>query len=59
MSLQLGHIVVTRHGRTTRIQRCTDEQQYQALRIFGVRESVAAAVTARLVTINLKASNEP
>lgn len=53
MTVQLGHIVVTRHGRTIPIQRWTDNDYYQALKAFGAREAVAAAAAKGLITINL------
>ena len=56
MSIALGAIVVIRHGRTTSIQRWTDEAYYHALRAFGARESVAAAAAAGLITVRIGAS---
>lgn len=56
MTIQLGHIVVTRHGRTIPIQRYTDNHYYAALKAFGAREAIAAAAAAKLITVNVRTS---
>lgn len=56
MSITLGNVVVTRHGRIVPIQTWTDNDYYHALRAFGARESVAAAAAAGLITVKTGAS---
>jgi hypothetical protein len=55
MSTVNGAIVVTRHGRTTPLQRWTDHDFYAALVVFGARESVAAAAAKGLITVKTRA----
>lgn len=51
IAVQDNTIVVLRPGRTIPIQPLNDSMRYQALRAFGVTESVAAALTRGLITI--------
>jgi hypothetical protein len=53
MTVALGHLVITRHGRAVRIQMLNDATYYAALRIFGTRDIVAQALTANLITITI------
>lgn len=51
-----AHLVVKHHGQTTTIQRCTQQEYYTALVIFGVRSSAAEAAAKGLITVKLKAA---
>lgn len=50
-----AHLVVKRHGQTTTIQRCTQQEHYAALVIYGVRSAAAEAATKGLITVKLRA----
>jgi hypothetical protein len=54
LTLDGGALVATRPGRTVRLQEISAQDRYRALRAFGVRESVAAAVVAGLITVTVK-----
>ncbi len=56
MSIIAGAIVVTRHGRTTPLQRWSDHDFYAALLAFGVLPSAAAAAAKGLITVKTRAS---
>ena len=56
MAVSCGALVVTTHGRTVPIQPLTDDHYYQALRVFGVKPSAAAAAAKGLITLNVKVS---
>jgi hypothetical protein len=48
-------IVVERAGRVIPLMRVTEETQFSALRAYGVRPAIAAAVAARLCYVRVRA----
>lgn len=46
-----GQMTVCHNGRSVAIQRITDESYYQALKIYGARDSVAQAAAKGLITV--------
>lgn len=51
-----NHIVRTVNGRITWIVQITEQEQYQALIKYGVREVVASAIVKGLITLTVKTS---
>lgn len=49
-----GAILCLRPGRAVVVARAGELERYQALRVYGVKASVACAVAVGLVTIKLK-----
>jgi len=54
LTMQGGVLSAERGRRSIPLQHVTEADRYRALRLFGVRPEVAAAVAAGLITVNLK-----
>ena len=55
LSEQDGRMISVNHTRVVVVARLTAEDMYRALLAYRVRESVAAAVAAKLIVIKLVA----
>lgn len=53
MALADGAIVVLRHRRAIPVATVTALDTFTALRLYGIGETIAAAVAARIITIRL------
>lgn len=54
MNASHGYLTVERLGRAIKIQRLNDQTYFTALRTMGVNETLAQALTARLITLPMK-----
>ena len=54
MTLDAGALLIVRNGRAVELQRITPHDRYLALVGCGVRESFAAAVAAKIITMKVR-----
>jgi len=55
MSTANNALLISRPGRLIRIAGAGPQEQYRALRAYGIRDIVAQAVAAKLITIRVRA----
>jgi len=55
MSTANNALLIAREGRLIRIAGAGPQEQYRALRFYGISDIVAQAVAARLVTVRVRA----
>ena len=56
MQILGAHLIVNHHGTATVLQRCTQQERYAALVIYGVRSSAAEAAAKGLITVRVRAA---
>jgi hypothetical protein len=54
MEMSAGALLLTRHCRSVQLQRITTNDRYLALVGCGVRESIAAAIVAKLIVVRVR-----